>query len=34
MEKGIVERKEKGKYHFIDPVYKKWLKYKYGDFNP
>ena len=33
MEKGIIERKEKGKYSFIDPVYKEWLKHKYGDFN-
>lgn len=30
LEKGIVERKEKGKYHFVDPVYKEWLKHKYG----
>lgn len=31
LEKGIIERKNKGKYHFVDPVYKEWIKYKYGD---
>ena len=31
IEKGIVEKREKGKYQFIDPVFEQWLIKKYGD---
>ena len=31
IEKGILERKEKGKYSFVDPVFEQWLIRRYGD---
>ena len=31
IEKGILEKKAKGKYHFVDPVFEQWLIKRYGD---
>lgn len=31
LEKGIMERVGRSRYHFVDPVYKEWLQYKYGE---
>jgi len=31
IEKGVLEKKEKGRYHFVDPVFEQWLIRKYGD---
>ena len=31
IEKGILERKEKGKYQFADPVFEQWLIRRYGE---
>ena len=31
IEKGIFEKKEKGKYRFVDSVFERWLIKRYGD---